>query len=50
MVELPDQDWLAFGFWLTAPMTGERQDGVVYDGMDYGYRCHRYLQALDCDV
>ena len=42
MVELPDQDWLAFGFWLTAPddrANGLHRIGVVYDGMDtYGYR------------
>ena len=42
MVELPDQDWLAFGFWLTAPddtANGLHRIGVVYDGMDtYGYQ------------
>jgi hypothetical protein len=40
-VMLPDQDWLAFGFWLTAPDDiddGAHRVGVFYDGMDpYGY-------------
>lgn len=40
-VSLPDQDWLAFGFWLTAPddaANGLHRLGVFYDGMDpYGY-------------
>ena len=38
---LPDQDWLAFGFWLTAPddaPNGVHRLGVFYEGMDtYGY-------------
>ena len=41
MVMLPDQDWLAFGFWLTAPddaPNGVHRLGVFYDGMDtYDY-------------
>ena len=36
MVELPDQDWLAFGFWLTTPddSRGTHRIGVFYDGME----------------
>jgi hypothetical protein len=37
MVMLPDQDWLAFGFWLTAPddaANGLHRIGVFHDGMD----------------
>ena len=37
MVMLPDQDWLAFGFWLTAPddaANGLHRLGVFHDGMD----------------
>ena len=36
VVMLPDQDWLAFGFWLTAPdnPVGIHRLGVFYDGMD----------------
>jgi len=37
MVTLPDQDWLAFGLWLTAPddmVNGVHRAGVFYDGMD----------------
>ena len=37
---VPDQDYMVFGAWLTAPddaMTGEHRIGVFYDGMrDYG--------------
>ena len=36
-VILPDQDWLAFGFWLTAPdatIDGVHRVGVFSDGMD----------------
>ena len=37
MVEVPDQDWLAFGFWMTAPDSpaGTHRLGVFYDGMDH---------------
>ena len=41
-VNLPDQNWLAFGFWLTAPddaADGTHRVGVFHDGMqayDYG--------------
>jgi hypothetical protein len=37
MVMLPDQDWVAFGFWLTAPddtPNGLHRLGVFHDGMD----------------
>ena len=41
MVSLPDQDWLAFGFWLTAPddiEDGMHRIGVFSDGMEeYDY-------------
>jgi hypothetical protein len=41
MVTLPDQDWMAFGFWLTAPddtAAGIHRLGVFSDGMDtYNY-------------
>ena len=41
MVTLPDQDWMAFGFWLTAPddiVDGIHRLGVFSDGMDtYNY-------------
>ena len=57
MVELPDQDWLAFGFWLTAPddtANGLHRIGVVYDGMDtYGYRAATTANGpigRNCDV
>ena len=36
-VTLPDQDWLAFGVWLTAPdnnVDGYHHIGVFYDGME----------------
>jgi hypothetical protein len=36
-VTLPDQDWLAFGFWLTAPddaADGTHRVGVFYHGME----------------
>jgi hypothetical protein len=50
-VALPDQDWLAFGFWLTAPddmMNGTHRLGVFYDGLDtYGYDTARTDDALD---
>ena len=39
MVMLPDQDWLAYGFWLTAPNLsgGVHRLGVFFDGMEtYG--------------
>ena len=46
-VMLPDQDWLAFGFWLTAPddaANGLHKLGVFYDGMDtYGYEAAKDL-------
>ena len=45
MVLLPDQDWMAFGFWLTAPddtAEGTHRLGIFYDGMDtYGYEAAR---------
>ena len=49
-VALPDQDWIAFGFWLTAPndaKDGTHRMGVFYDGMDmYGYTgCDRMALA-----
>ena len=37
MVNIPDQDWLAFGVWLTAPdnmADGHHNIGVFYDGME----------------
>ena len=46
MVMLPDQDWLAFGFWLTAPddtPNGLHRLGVFYDGMD----TYDYADATD---
>ena len=40
-VTLSDQDWVAFGVWMTAPddiADGEHRLGVFYDGMDaFGY-------------
>ena len=39
-VEVPDQDWILYGAWLTTPddnTTGEHRVGVFFDGMDtYG--------------
>jgi hypothetical protein len=41
MVAVPDQDWVAFGFWMTAPddgAIGNPRLGVFYDGMEtYNY-------------
>ena len=37
MVTIPDQDWVAFGVWLTAPdnmADGVHDIGVFYDGME----------------
>ena len=36
MVMLPDQDWIAFGAWMTTPddPAGQHYVGVVFDGMD----------------
>ena len=39
MVMVPDQDWVVFGAWLTAPdsLSGQHRVGVFYDGMQtYG--------------
>ncbi len=36
-VTIPDQDWVAFGVWLTAPdnmLNGHHDIGVFYDGME----------------
>ena len=49
MVMLPDQDWLAFGFWLTAPDNemGVHRLGVFSDGMEtYDYDNARTTGAL----
>ncbi len=36
MIEVPDQDWMAYGAWLTTPddMTGDHRLGVFFNGMD----------------
>ena len=36
MITVPDQDWMAYGAWLTTPdaMTGDHRLGVFFNGMD----------------
>ena len=36
MIILPDQDWIAFGVWMTTPdaTTGQHRLGVVFEGME----------------
>ena len=36
MITVPDQDWMAYGAWLTSPddMSGDHRLGVFFNGMD----------------
>ena len=51
MVTLPDQDWIAFGFWMTSPddaVNGDPRLGVTYQGMEeYGYPTEARVAMFD---
>ena len=51
MVSVPDQDWMAYGAWMTTPddPTGEHRIGRFYNGFDV-YQPGQNFDATDDDV
>ena len=49
MIEVPDQDWMAYGAWLTTPddAPGEHRMGVFFNGMDPWAPATNALTATD---
>ena len=52
MIQVPDQDWMAYGAWLTTPdnATGDHRLGVFFNGFDpYAFDDANNIDATDAD-
>ena len=51
MITVPDQDWMAYGAWLTTPdaLAGDHRIGVFFNGMDPWVAADGSLDATNAD-